>query len=286
MPTQKQIEYFKPRAVWLMSMLMRDFPTWGIMDAAADAGNAGHESGGFSQLQELKPTVAGSRGGFGWYQWTGPRRVEYEGYCTRNGYNPRADLSNYKFHFLELKGPEAKTVEAVARAHSLDDKVRAFEQSYERAGVKHYESRIAWAKIALEAWQEAEAAGTVPNVSGEKELSTEFADVQAAAEKLATMPLEQFNQFALALSLANVIRAGIGVSAEGKGNMDQKKGALSSMTIWGGLAVLAPFIGQILGVDIGADELQSNIENVMQGIGGLLAIFGRIRANSRIGGLS
>lgn len=35
------------------------------------------ERGGFTLLQEQKPTVAGSKGSFGWYQWTGPRRRAY-----------------------------------------------------------------------------------------------------------------------------------------------------------------------------------------------------------------
>lgn len=287
MPSQKQIDHFKPRAVWLMAMLMKDFPVWGIMDAAADAGNSGYESAGFTALQEIKPVVSGSRGGYGWYMWTGPRRLEYEAYCTRNNFDPSADLSNYKFHFLELKGPERHTIDAVASANTLADKVRAFEDAYERAGVKNYADRIAWAKIALEAWQEAETNGNLPDVFREKELPSEFTDVQAAAEKLASLPLEQFEQIALAVSLARVSRAGIGVSS-GKGNGEMNgttKGALSSMTIWGGILALAPIIGNFIGVDIGADEVQSNVESIMTGVGGILAIIGRIRANSKLGSL-
>lgn len=286
MPSQKQIEYFKPRAVWLMAMLMKDFPKWGITDAAADAGNAGHESAGFTLLQEIKPVVPGSRGGYGWYQWTGPRRLEYEAYCTRNNFDPSADLSNYKFHFLELKGSESRAIEAVASANSLADKVRAFEDAYERAGVKNYASRNEWAKIALEAWQEAEAANNLPDVFREKEMPAEFTDVQAAAEKLASLPLEQFNQIALAVSLATVSRAGIGVSS-GKGNdmNGSKKGALSSMTIWGGILAILPVVGNFVGVDIGVDEVQSNIESIVTGVGGILAIIGRFRASSKVGGL-
>ena len=54
--------------------LMRDL---GLTDlqAAGLLGNLGHESGGFRQLQEVAPAVAGSRGGWGLAQWTGPRRV-------------------------------------------------------------------------------------------------------------------------------------------------------------------------------------------------------------------
>lgn len=64
-------DVFARKAPWIMALLMRDFPL-GLEDAAAILGNLGHESGGLVQLQELKPVVAGSRGGYGWAQWTGP----------------------------------------------------------------------------------------------------------------------------------------------------------------------------------------------------------------------
>lgn len=56
---------FRSKAPWIMNMLMQDFPL-GTDDAAAIVGNLGHESGGFALMQELKPIVSGSRGGYGW----------------------------------------------------------------------------------------------------------------------------------------------------------------------------------------------------------------------------
>lgn len=140
---------FKEKAPVYMRKLMQDFG-FSVLDAAAIMGNAGHESGGLTQFQELKPTAG--RGGFGWFQWTGPRRVAYETYCKKHGYDPKADETNYKFLFVELKGPEAKAVARTKAAKDLNSKVRAFEQSYERAGVKGYASRYSYAKMALEAY--------------------------------------------------------------------------------------------------------------------------------------
>lgn len=74
----KAQDLFRSKAPWIMALLMRDFP-WDLDDAASALGNIGHECAGFTALQETKPTVPGSRGGFGWNQWTGPRRRNFEG---------------------------------------------------------------------------------------------------------------------------------------------------------------------------------------------------------------
>lgn len=136
-----------------MKKFMEDFDCT-LEEAAAVFGNLGHESNGFDTLQEVKPTVKGSRGGFGWAQWTGPRRRQYEAYCERNNLDPTHHSSNYKFLWVELKGSEAGAISKLKAATTLEGKVRAFELAYERAGVKHYPSRIRWAGRALVAYGE------------------------------------------------------------------------------------------------------------------------------------
>lgn len=153
---------FAAQAPWIMALLMRDFPI-GLDDAAAILGNLGHECAGFTLLQEQKPTVAGSAGGYGWPQWTGPRRRAYEAYCKRNGFDPASDVANYKYLWVELQGSEGKAIPATKAAKSLAEKVKAFELNFERAGVKHYDSRISWAGRALDAWH---AAGGKPALPG------------------------------------------------------------------------------------------------------------------------
>ena len=127
---------------------MRDFDLTPL-DAAAVFGNAGYESLGFTELQEIKPVVRGSRGGYGWFQWTGPRRIAFEQYCKRNGYKPESHDANYKFLFTELTGPEKKALPALRAAPTLRDKVIAFEETFERSGVKAYDKRYEWAMFAL-----------------------------------------------------------------------------------------------------------------------------------------
>lgn len=161
----KNDELFRKIVPAQMRRLMRDFQCTEY-DAAAVFGNAGHESGGFRLLQEIKPTVPGSRGGLGYFQWTGPRRVNFERYCARNGLQVADPEANYKFLFVELVGPESGAMNRVKNARTLKDandlraKVEAFEQAFERSGVKHYDSRYDWAVVALDAYRKAEA--TIP----------------------------------------------------------------------------------------------------------------------------
>ena len=84
---------FRAKAPGIMAKLLSDFPIEKLA-AAAIVGNLGHESAGLATLQEIKPTVAGSRGGYGWAQWTGPRRRAFEAYCKRNGKDPASDDAN------------------------------------------------------------------------------------------------------------------------------------------------------------------------------------------------
>lgn len=147
--------HFRALAPAVMHNLMADFPGLTIEDAAAILGNLGHECAGFTKLQEIKPTVKGSRGGYGWAQWTGPRREAYEAYCARNGKDPASDEANYAYLFLELKGIEGTgggTLPKVRQAVGLEAKVKAFELAFLRAGAKNYPSRVKWAERAMDAY--------------------------------------------------------------------------------------------------------------------------------------
>lgn len=135
--------------------IMRDLMAAFALDAdsaAAIVGNLGHESGGFKFLQEKKPLVPGSRGGWGWAQWTGPRRRAFEAWVAAKGLDPAGDEANLGFLVHELRTSEAKAIPAVKAARGLEAKVKAFEAAFERAGVKHYLSRINYAGQALAAY--------------------------------------------------------------------------------------------------------------------------------------
>jgi hypothetical protein len=180
---------FRAKAPGIMAILMRDFDL-AVADAAAILGNLGHESGGFRFMQEIRPLIAGSRGGYGWAQWTGVRRRQFEQWCASQALDPASDDANMSFLSHELHTTQAGAIAAVKRAplgagaDALRAKVIAFEQSFERAHQDHkgYDSRLRFANIALAAFHAAEIApaGRAADLP-EPELSA--ADV-AAAQRL------------------------------------------------------------------------------------------------------
>lgn len=151
---------FTDKAPKIMRQFMQDF-SLSEESAAAILGNIGHECQGFTKLQEIAPTVKGSRGGWGWPQWTGPRRRAYEAYCARNKLDPASDEANYAYMFVELTSTEKAAIVALKNAVGLPAKVKAFENNYERAGVKHYPSRIKYAEQALAAFKSQDSAAVL-----------------------------------------------------------------------------------------------------------------------------
>lgn len=153
---RRDYRLFDQLAPRIMGDLLRDVPQWGEEDAAACIGNAGHESGGFRLLQEIAPVVAGSRGGWGWFQWTGARRRAMEAWAKKRGLDLSSYEANYGWLVEELRGDEKAAVAATRRGVGLEAKVKAFEAAFERAGVKHYPSRLLYAQRALRAYRTAE----------------------------------------------------------------------------------------------------------------------------------
>lgn len=304
--------HFSEIAPPFMQLLLDDFPQLGKLDAAAVFGNFGHESNGFTSLQETKPTVTGSRGGYGWAQWTGPRRRAYEAYCARTGKDPAAPASNYAFLFVELTGPEKGALDALVKAGSLYNKVEAFEQAYERAGIKHYPSRKQWALIALQAYEAwLEAAGGHSDVSDPEETLPapslpEIATIEAVT-RLATMTPAQLQAAAMTIAMALAVQRGWKVEDPAGGisglnvrtpgitftqptettDMNGIKSWFQSKGVVAGLASVAALIGPIFGLDLGQTNINEAIVSINQLIAAgmaLISIWGRITAKSQIAG--
>jgi hypothetical protein len=146
---------FEQLAVKYITDLISDF---GLEDfqAAGIVGNGGTESGGFTQMQEISPTAG--RGGLGHFQWTGPRRRDFEAWLARNedkGWRPDTYEANYSMLFRELVGPESHAIPAVKAAATLEQATEAFMLKFERPGEPHLDNRISWAKKALAAFHAA-----------------------------------------------------------------------------------------------------------------------------------
>ena len=56
-----------------------------------------------------------------------------------------------------------------------------------------------------------------------------------------------------------------------------------SRTIWGGVASTIAGIGAIIGVDLDKGALTEQFMQAVAALGGLVAVFGRLKAESKIG---
>lgn len=101
------------------------------------------ESGLRPGINEASPTVAGSRGGFGLYQLTGPRRVAYERFASANGKaldDPGAQLD---FLVEELKGPERDAASAIMSTRDRNEAGAAIAKFFLRPREDHLARRVA-----------------------------------------------------------------------------------------------------------------------------------------------
>lgn len=126
--------------------------------AAGIVGNLGAESG-LLAVQEGHP-LAG-RGGFGWAQWTGPRRVAFEEYCRDNALDKESYVANLGYLVKELKTGEARAIRQLKRTSTAKAAAETFGYWFERfAGFKNlassnYARRIQLAERALRLYQTA-----------------------------------------------------------------------------------------------------------------------------------
>lgn len=130
----------------LLGDLMRDFNL--TQDQAAGVvGNLAHETGGFKHMQEIAPVVPGSRGGFGFAQWTGPRRKAFEAWSAENGLDPTSYEANYGFLQHELKNtPEGAVLGPLSQAQTADQAAQVFSNQFLRPGVPAMGSRQQFAQ--------------------------------------------------------------------------------------------------------------------------------------------
>lgn len=115
--------------------------------AAGIVGNLDHETGGFKHMQELKPVVPGSRGGYGWAQWTGPRRRAFEAWSKENKLDPASFDANYGFLKHELTAtPEGKVLRSLEGASDPGNAAKVFSAQFLRPGIPHMGSRVSRAE--------------------------------------------------------------------------------------------------------------------------------------------
>jgi Phage tail lysozyme len=151
-PTGSGDRVFRTKVPEFMRQLMADFELQDIQ-AAGIFGNIGHECAGFTILHEIGQPEG--KGGYGWAQWTGARRVAFLKWCTDHNLTFTDDAANYGFLDLELRTSQSDAISAVLKTSTLEAAVQAFERNFERAGVPNFPSRNRWASIALDAFRAA-----------------------------------------------------------------------------------------------------------------------------------
>jgi hypothetical protein len=138
---------FRQKAPGVMRDLVKDL---GLADfqAAGVLGNIGHECAGFQLLQEQRP-LRGGRGGWGWCQWTGPRRRAFEKWASEKNLDFSGYDANYGFLLVELQGSEAASLRRLRETLSLEEATMNFMKNFERPGIENLPSRVKLAQIAL-----------------------------------------------------------------------------------------------------------------------------------------
>jgi hypothetical protein len=123
---------------------LKDFQAAGIVGALST------ETGNFRYMQELNPIVRGSRGGIGYAQWTGPRRVAFEEWA-----GPESDLTAYEVNYgylsEELKGEYAYVVDRIRETETVRQATNVFMRQFLRPHPNHraLSTRVAYAEAYL-----------------------------------------------------------------------------------------------------------------------------------------
>jgi hypothetical protein len=116
----------------------------GIPPAAAIgfAGNFAVESRFDPGINEIAPLVPGSRGGFGFAQWTGPRRRELEAFAQARGV-PVSDADmQLDFLMQELNTTEIRARDAIFSAQDPAEAARLVSERFLRPGIPHLDRSI------------------------------------------------------------------------------------------------------------------------------------------------
>lgn len=119
--------------------------------AAGFVGNLDYETGGFKFMQEIEPVVPGSKGGYGFAQWTGPRRRQFEAWSQEAGLDPSSYEANLGFLVYELENtPEGKVLEYLSEATTAEEAARIVSNKFLRPGKPNLGERMARASGYME----------------------------------------------------------------------------------------------------------------------------------------
>ncbi|MEP5761152.1 MAG: phage tail tip lysozyme [Litoreibacter sp.] len=101
------------------------------------------ESGLNPGINEANPIVPGSRGGFGLYQLTGPRRREYEAFAQSRNVDPSDVDAQLDFLMKELSGSEKSAAQTILSTQDAGSAAQAIVSKFLRPSEEHRARRSA-----------------------------------------------------------------------------------------------------------------------------------------------
>jgi hypothetical protein len=140
-----------PHFVQLAPTVMQDLiSTFDLspVQAAAIVGNLGTESQNFTAYHEHGQPE--NKGGYGWAQWTGPRRRAFFAWADANGLHRESEAASLGFLEHELRTSYRNVVEALKQQTELSAATHAFMVQFEGPGIPNEASRQSHAVIALQ----------------------------------------------------------------------------------------------------------------------------------------
>ena len=109
--------------------------------AEAFAFNLKDESGFDSGINEKKPLVPGSRGGFGIYQATGPRRVDLENFTDSLGVSRDDEDAQLDFLVWETQNTERAAYNKIKKNNTVSGAAVSIVRDFLRPAKKHVKTR-------------------------------------------------------------------------------------------------------------------------------------------------
>lgn len=104
------------------------------------------ESGLNPGINEINPTVAGSRGGYGLYQLTGPRRRAYEAWASEQGRALDDPYAQMDYNLQEFQTTERPAYEALMATDNAEDAARVMSERFLRPGIPNMDHRLSYAR--------------------------------------------------------------------------------------------------------------------------------------------
>ena len=104
--------------------------------------NMRDESGLNPGVNEAAPIVPGSRGGYGLYQVTGPRRTAYEQFAEGRGLPLNSVDAQLDFLMTELQGPESRAARSIMAAPDANSAAVTIAKDFLRPSPEHLQRRV------------------------------------------------------------------------------------------------------------------------------------------------